>query len=142
MAQRDFGFTYLLVKTEGNPEAMLPALRRAAAEVAPELHIAHLETLERHLEQADGPLRLAAWLLGGFGLLALALAAFGVYSAQAFRLGERRRELGIRVALGASPGALLRMLLGDTLCWTVLGLAAVGAGAFYLSRSLAALPPW
>jgi predicted permease len=139
MAQREFGFTCLLVKTEGDPEAILPALRRIATEVAPNLPIAKLETLERHLEQADGPLRLAAWLLSGFGIMSLSLAAFGVYSAQAFRLGERRRELSIRMALGASPGALLRLVLGDTLRWTVLGLGVGGVGAFYLSRSLAAL---
>jgi len=120
-------------------ETLLAALRSEVQTLDPTLPVYNLGTLAR---QKDGSLyteRLAATLLTIFGLLALSLAAVGVYGVLSYAVTERTREMGIRLALGANPRDLLRLVVGQGLTLTLIGLV-IGLGAsFALTRLIAKL---
>jgi ABC-type antimicrobial peptide transport system permease subunit len=113
--------------------------RRFGSDPAVKLPLYNLGTLA---EQKEGTLyteRLAATLLTLFGLLALSLAAVGIYGVLSYAVTERTREMGIRLALGASPGDLLRLVVGQGLTLTLTGLV-IGVGAsIALTRLIAKL---
>ena len=90
-------------------------------------------TLNEHMQIAVFAQRMAANLLGAMGVLALLLAAIGLYGVMAYAVSQRTQELGIRLALGASPGSLLSMIVGQGMKLTTIGLAiglALALGAF------------
>ncbi len=120
----------LFVRAVGGPEKVLEGVRRQLREIAPQLPVTEVSTLEQGLAAARWAPRLAARLLSFFGLLALSLATIGVYGVTAYEVGRRRRELAIRLALGANRSSLLRLVLRRTLRLAALGLAAgwVAAG--------------
>ena len=131
---------FLHVKTSlpsaGAESAQLPGLRRTVLEVDPALPVLSLETRamfrERNLMLAI--VRLGANIFAAFGAVALFLAAVGVYGVKAYVVSRRTREIGIRVALGATPGAVVRMIVRDGAALSAIGLAAgallaLGAGA-------------
>jgi putative ABC transport system permease protein len=115
-------------------QTMLAAVRRESQMLDPTLPIYNLGTL---VQQKDGSLyteRLAAALLTLFGLLALSLAAVGIYGVLSYAVTERTREMGIRLALGARPRDLLRLVVGQGMILTLIGLV-IGVGAsFALTR--------
>jgi ABC-type antimicrobial peptide transport system permease subunit len=90
--------------------------------VDPDLPLSDVRTLERRTASAVAPRRFALWLFQAFALLAMLLAAAGIYGLLAYVVRQRRKELGIRSALGARPGDLCRMVVGDGL-----RMAAIGA---------------
>ncbi|MBM3765621.1 MAG: FtsX-like permease family protein [Acidobacteria bacterium] len=120
--QEPFAQFSVVVKTFGDPLRLAPEVKRAMAAVDPELPMARLKTLDEHAAQAMAQRRFALWLFQAFGVLAMALAAVGVYGLLAFWVVQRRKELGIRMALGATRSGLWRLVvLGG------LRLAAIGA---------------
>jgi len=98
-----------------------------------------IRTFEKHIGELAARPRFQAWLLALFAGIGLLLAAFGLYGLVAFLVAQREREFGVRLTLGATPGGLVRMILGDVLRWTlgglVLGLAGAGVAVWSL-RSL------
>jgi predicted permease len=127
------------VRTSGDPASYVTAVRRAAGEVDPDLPLKDVKT---QVEQADETLaleRLFAKLLSLFGLLAQALAAVGLYGVLAWSVAQRTREIGIRVALGAQRGDVLRMVLRQGMVVTLVGVAAGLAGAYALTSYLESL---
>jgi putative ABC transport system permease protein len=129
----DIGMS-LVVRTEGPPEPVIPALRAAVHAVTPNLAIFNVKMMEQVLADSLWDLRLYRWLIGLFAGLTLLLAAIGLYGVVSYSATARTREFAIRLALGSRTGALARLVLGRGL---VLVGAGVGFGAFatYLLRS-------
>jgi putative ABC transport system permease protein len=98
-----------------------------------------VQTLEEIRDETIAPQRLNAILIGLFALLALAIAMVGVGGVLAFAVSQRTNELGIRMALGAEPGAILRMILGEGVMMAVIGLVIGAVAAAPLSRMLTGL---
>ena len=129
----------LHVATRGPAEPAIGAIRRTLAELAPDLALYDVRTLEEHLRLSVVIPKVAAILLGLFGLLALVLAAVGLYGVIAFLVGQRTREIGVRMALGAGRGAILRQVLTQGARTAGLGLAIGLALAVAVSPALASL---
>jgi ABC-type antimicrobial peptide transport system permease subunit len=93
--------------------------------------------LEQVIERASGPQRLLAQLLSAFAAAALLLAALGIYGVVSYAVSRREREIGVRLALGAQTGDVLRMMLGEGLRLSLIGVACGIAAALALARLLA-----
>jgi hypothetical protein len=132
---------YLLVKAEAGAGELVPRLaplvHSRVREVDAALPIYDVMTLDRRVERAYSALRFSALCLAFFGLVALALAAVGVYGVMAWSVSERTSELGVRMSLGARPGHLVRMVLGEGLALTGVGLVLGLAAALGVGRALA-----
>jgi ABC-type antimicrobial peptide transport system permease subunit len=113
---------------------MAPLVREALRMVDPELPLLEPQTLDARIAQTVANRRLALVLLAGFAALALVLASLGVYSVMAHLVAFRTSEIGIRMALGASPRAVMRMVLGHGRRLTLIGIAVGIAGALVVSR--------
>ncbi len=132
--QRPETFTNILVRTTIAPAAMAPAVREALRAVDPNLPLLEPDTLEARIAETMAARRLALLLLASFAALALLLASLGVYSVMANLVAYRTNEIGIRMALGASPGAVMRMVLGHSRRLTLAGIVLGGAAALAVSR--------
>ncbi|HSC29864.1 MAG TPA: ABC transporter permease [Vicinamibacterales bacterium] len=132
--QRPEAFTNVLVRTNLGPVAMASAVRDALRAVDPDLPLLQPQTLSTGIAQTIADRKLALVLLAGFAALALVLASLGVYSVMAHLVAFRTSEIGIRMALGASPRAVMRMVLRHGRRLTLLGIALGMAGAFFVSR--------
>jgi putative ABC transport system permease protein len=125
---------YLLVKTARNPQQAVGAVRRVAAKIDPALPISQVQTLESVISSANARPRFLTVLLGLFSFVALALAAVGVYGVMSFTVAKRVQEFGIRMAIGASQGNVLRLVFGGGMKIGLIGVAAGLAGALVLTR--------
>ena len=132
--QRPETFTNILVRTNLSPAAMAAAVRDALRTVDADLPLLQPQALSTRIAANIADRKLALVLLAGFAALALVLASLGVYSVMAHLVAFRTSEIGIRMALGASPGMVLRMVLGHGRRLTLLGIALGIAGAFLVSR--------
>jgi predicted permease len=130
------GDAVIHVRTAGDPVELAPALREVVAQVDPDLPLMGLRSLEEASKVATFVQRLAASFLGLFGLIALLLATVGLSSLVRYAVRQRRRELGVRLALGAQPAAITRMVVGQGFGLTLLGLTSGLAAAFGATRFL------
>lgn len=130
----------ILIKASGNPMAALPALQAEVEALDPNLPVFNVMTLEAATSVSLLPIQVAATLAGILGLVALALAAIGIYGAISYLVRQRTREIGIRMALGARPGAVVRLVTQQGMIWTIsgmtLGLSAALAATQLLSGLL------
>jgi len=115
---------------------MAPALRAAVAELDATMPLSNVRTMENHLGIALLPARLAGSVLGIFGTLGLLLACVGMYGVMAHSVAQRRREIGIRIAIGAAAGDIMRMVMRDGLALVLIGTAIGLGGAFATTRLL------
>jgi predicted permease len=134
--QRPESFTNILVRTNVSPAAMLPAVREALRSVDPDLPLLQPQPLSARVARTVADRKLALMLLGGFAVLALVLASLGVYSAMAHLVTFRTSEIGLRMALGASPDGVMRMVLGHGRRLTLIGIVVGIGGALAVSRLL------
>jgi predicted permease len=131
--------TTIVARTAGDPLAMADDIRRTIWSIDPDQAITAVFTFEEAMSRAMARPRLLMVLLGAFGLLGLALGAIGLYGTLAAVVGERRKEIGVRLALGAEPRQVLAMVVKSGLGLAVVGVAIGLAGAMGLSRFLEAV---
>jgi len=129
----------LFVRTEGEPAAWIDPVREAIWRVDGGTPIAEERPLQQILSLSMGVRRLTLILVGGLALTALVLASVGVFGVIAYSVRMRKRELGVRLALGASPGSIQRLVLGQGLVLCAVGLTIGTAGALAAGRASARL---
>jgi putative ABC transport system permease protein len=130
---------HVVVRTAGDPLALVPAVKTAVRSVDRGLAMSATTTMEAAVGEALGGPRFQMQLLSAFALAALLLAALGIYGVVAFVVGHRTREIGLRMALGASTGDVARLVLRRGLAPVLGGLAAGMAAALVLARTLSGL---
>ena len=120
----------LIARTAADPQAALRGIREIVRGLDPDMPLSDVRAMEDHMGIALLPARLGGMALGLFGVLGLILAAVGIYGVMAYSVAQRRRELGIRVALGADQPKVVRMVLAEGLKLALIGTAVGLAGAY------------
>jgi putative ABC transport system permease protein len=129
----------LEVRTAGDPLDWVAAVRRQALAVDPDQPVYSVMTMERRLAESVAPRRFQTLLFGVFAAVALAMAAVGIYGVISHSVGRRAHEIGIRMALGAKPRDVLRMVVAQGMRLALIGLAIGLTGAFALTRVMESL---
>jgi ABC-type lipoprotein release transport system permease subunit len=122
------------IRTRTKPESIVPALRRVVHAADSELPLVHVRTQQEQIDSDLEEARLFVTLTSGFGMLALVLASVGIYGVMAYSVAQRTNEIGIRLALGASSGQVLTMVLSEASWLSAVGVAAGVGASFLLSR--------
>jgi predicted permease len=135
----NFSFMTLQVRATGDAASLWPALRREALSLEPGMRISAMSTLDEEISQSIAPARMATTLTSLLGLSALLLAAIGLYGVMAYGVNRRRREIGIRLALGAQTRDVLRLVVGQGLKLVLVGVAIGLIAAWALTRLMAHL---
>jgi putative ABC transport system permease protein len=136
MQDDDYSELTLLVKTQGDPAAAAPDVRRVLRDTNRDVPIVYLATLTEHMRLATSEQRMTAGLIVSLGALGLFLAAVGLYGLTSFLVRRRTREIGIRLALGAQPRAVFEQVIGQALLLTCVGVVAGAAGAVAAARAM------
>ena len=127
----------LVVRATGDPLALTSAVRAELSRSLPRVRIVSVSTAEAQFKGFGAERQLQTWLLAGFALLALVLAGIGVFGLAHYAAAERTHEIGIRVALGAAPADVLRLLVVDGLRMPIVGIVAGLIAAGWLTRFIA-----
>jgi predicted permease len=134
-----YGPTYLLVQTASDPLALAAVVRREIQALDPAVPVSDFRTMDQLRDASTGPRRFSTLLLSIFAAVALALAVIGIYGIMSWSVGQRRQEIGIRMAVGADGASILRLILGRGLKLSCAGLV-IGLGAsLALTRLLSTL---
>jgi len=129
----------LYVRTKVDPEKAIPSVRGAVQALGPGVPLLNVRTVQQVLVQSLTAPRVGAELLGGFGLLALVLAAIGTYGVMSYSVSQRTQEVGIRMSLGAQPGDVLRLILANGMATVCAGVVAGLGISTLLARSMNSL---
>ena len=129
----------LLVRTTAEPRQMMAAVQAAVRQVAKDASVYGVTTLEDRLGTLSAQRRFQTSLLLAFAGIALALASVGIYGLMRYSVATRRREIGIRMAVGADRGAIVRMILREGLSLSLIGLVVGLVGAVWLGQLLSGL---
>lgn len=129
----------LAVRTDGDPASLTEPVRRVLGEIVAGTAVQEIRPLAVIVDDALGPARLAVWLMTGFGLMALVLAAVGIYGAFSYFVGERQREFSVRMALGATPASIRRLVVARGMKLLGIGLTIGIAAALAVSRAASSL---
>jgi predicted permease len=124
----------LAVRTAGDPTVILPSIRSEVRSLSATMPLVGVRTLSQHLGRALAQERTTATMIGTLGLLALLVAAVGIYGVMSYTVSQRTQEIGIRAALGAGTGDVLRLVVGHGMRLAVVGVVIGVGGGFALSR--------
>ena len=130
---------YVVVRTASDPVALAAAVTDVIHKADSNLPVTHVMTMDGLLTDTISPRRFSATLVGVFAVLAVVLAAVGIYGVMSYTVSQRTQEIGVRMALGAQLTSVRRMILGQTLKLTLMGVALGLAGAFVVARFLTSL---
>jgi predicted permease len=136
LAQSYSAENMLLVKASGNPKSVLSAVREVVAHLDPDIPVSSMMAVNDLTTISRVPLRIVATLSGVLGLLSLGLALMGLSGVVAFLVRQRTREIGIRIALGATRSRIMWFVTRQAMLWTLSGLALGACGAVAVSRVL------
>jgi putative ABC transport system permease protein len=129
----------LVLRTEVAPASLVAAVRREVNSIDPDLALAHIKTMDQLMDESLGQSRYRGVLLGIFAIVALILAAVGIYGVIAYAVNQRTREIGIRLALGAQKRDILKLVIRQGVILSLIGVA-IGVGAsLALMRFLSSL---
>jgi predicted lysophospholipase L1 biosynthesis ABC-type transport system permease subunit len=137
--QTPWPFLTAVVRTTAAPESAAGSLRQALARLDPEQAAGEIRTLDAYVARSMATPRFTALLVGSFAALALLLAGFGLYGVMAYSVAQRRREIGIRMALGANASDVRALVVGQALRMGATGVAIGLVGALLVTRVLDSL---
>ena len=120
--QRPSAYAAIVARTRGDAPALLREMRRELLSIDPNIVFVENQTMETQVDATLFPMRASAWLVSGVGLVAMLLAAIGLYGVIAYSVARRTKEIGIRVALGARPGAVVGLVMRQGLLVAAAGL--------------------
>jgi putative ABC transport system permease protein len=129
----------LVIRTSGDPNALIRPVHAAVSRIAPSLPLTQVTTLDAVLASAVREQRFTTTLMSGFALLALVLAAVGIFGVISYTVSQRTREIGIRMALGANEGAVRLLVLRQGMAPAMAGVAIGLGAAFVTTRFLRGL---
>jgi len=132
----DWGADTLVVRTKGEPGALTPTIRRIIASIDPDQPVSELRTMDEIVDLNVADRQQQMTLLGAFAALALILASIGLYGVLSYAVTQRSREIGLRMALGASASSVIRMIVGRGLALTGIGLAIGLVSAWAATRAM------
>jgi putative ABC transport system permease protein len=138
-AQYPVPFMTLVARTSGNPAEMIGTVRKTVQGLDADQVPTNVATMEDVMKNSIQSRRFPMFLLGGFAALALALAAVGIYGVMSYVVAQRTHEIGIRMALGAGTGNVLRLIVGNGLWLAIMGVLLGAVGAFGLTRLMKSL---
>ena len=127
------------VKTAGEPNSYLPAIKTELRKIDNDLPLGNVQTLEEKLRNSTATRRFNLGLISSFALLALALSAVGLYGVMSYGVNQRTTEIGIRMAVGAQPKDVLKLILREGLVLAVTGTLLGAGAALALTRVLSSL---
>jgi len=127
----------VVLRTEGDPTLVMAAVRRAVAEIDPREVVYNVQTMDEVVSNSFAARRLSMILLGVFAALALVLACVGIYGVISYLVGQRTHEIGVRMALGAQPSDVLRLVVGHGARMALVGVAIGIGAALGLTRLMA-----
>ena len=133
------GAMTLVAKTAGDPLTLAAAFRGEARQLDPDVPVAGVRSMEQVVERSTSVRRLNVMLFGAFGLIGLLLVAVGVYGVMAYTVAQRTRELGVRMALGAGSHQVMRLVIGEGMVLSLVGVGIGIGGALALIRVLAGM---
>jgi predicted permease len=129
----------LVIRTASDPASMSTAVRREVQAIDASLPVSNVRSMEEVISTSVSQRRFSMTLLGIFATVALLLAAVGIYGVMAYSVSERVHEIGIRIALGAGRGDILKLVVGQGMILTLIGIASGLAASFVLTRLMASL---
>jgi len=139
LAQQPVSSLAVVVRTAGNPLALASSVEQTVHSFDKDLPVFSVRSMDQLMENAIAGQRLAMALLAGLGGLAVTLAATGIYGVISYSVAQRTQEIGVRMALGAQPGNILRLVLGEGFRTVLVGIGLGLAGALALTRLMASL---
>jgi putative ABC transport system permease protein len=137
--QTPFPWSYVMVRTPSDPSASIAGVRSAVSSVDSNINAVNIQTMKQLVSQSAATPRFNTVLLATFAVLALVLAAVGLYGVTSYLVTQRTREIGIRMALGARPGDVFRSVVGKALALALIGVAIGLAGAIAVTRVMSTL---
>lgn len=124
----------IVVRANSDPTSLIQAMRREIQRLDANLPVTEAKTIREHMRLSLFPLRAGAWVAGSFAVLSLLLAGLGIYGVMSYATAQRAREIGIRMALGAQAGDVLRLALRQGLALALIGLTLGLAGALAVTQ--------
>ncbi|HYL72820.1 MAG TPA: ABC transporter permease [Bryobacteraceae bacterium] len=129
----------VVVRASGSPEALLPTIRQRIAQLDAGLALANVNTMDQWISNSAAQPRLNTTLLTVFAAVAMLIAAIGIYGVLAYSVNQRTREIGVRMALGATPGSVLQLIVSEGMKVVLVGIAVGLAGGLALGRAVSSL---
>ena len=139
VASRVWPLMDVVVRADSSPEPLLASIRQKVHELDPDLALANVRTMDQWLSNSSAQPRLDTVLLSIFASVALLIASIGIYGVLAYSVSQRGGEIGVRMALGATPGGVLRLVVGDGMKVALIGIGAGLLGGLALGRTLSSL---